>query len=490
MDLKRLAMIVEKDCRLTRSQLILLGVSGGADSLCLMDALARLGFRLCVAHFNHQLRAESAADSARVASTARRLGLPFSKGSQDVAAFAVEHHLSLEEAARVLRYRFLFSQARALEAQAVAVGHTADDQVETVLMHFLRGAGLAGLRGMAFRVIQAEWDASIPLVRPLLPFWREETVMYCQDQGLDPVQDASNLDTTFLRNRLRHELIPYLETYNPQVRRAIWRMSQVFAGEEAVVQRALDLAWQKCFVAQEKGIVRIKVNELRALAPGLLRAVLRKAAALILPGLRDIDYDAVERTEAFLENVSTGQIDLVRGLRVFIESDQLVIMKTGISLELSGWPQLASEEVVRMEIPGHVDLPSGWHLSACWVEEGDIPPVEVISTASPWEAWLAADPINARLSLRRPRPGDRFQPFGMHGHSMKLSDFWINQKHPRGARPAWPLIVLGEQIAWVPGFRPAETFRLNKNTRKALYLRLFRVRDGEEFNPQVPSRGA
>lgn len=475
MDLNRLASIAEKNCHLNRNQPILVGVSGGPDSLCLLDVLNRLRFSLIVAHFDHQLRMESADDSSKVEATARQFGLPFYLGRQDVAAYADEQHFSIEEAARVLRYRFLFSLARELHVQAVAVGHTADDQVETVLMHILRGSGLTGLHGMAQRSIFPGWDKEIPLVRPLLSFWREEITAYCRDHDLEPIMDVSNLDPSFLRNRLRHELIPYLETYNPQIRKTLWRMSRVMAGEEAAAQQFLEPTWAACLVSQREGAVLLKANLLRTLSPGLIRAVLRKAITILLPALRDVDFNTVERVEHLLANSTPGMVDLVQGLRVFIEEDTLVIHKTGITLLNPFWPQVGFIDPVRLEIPGLIDLPSDWCLTSHWVDWGDLPDVEASKRFSPWEAWLDSAHIPGQLFLRRPNPGDRFQPYGMDGHSVKLSDFWINQKHPRRARDAWPLIVSENQILWVPGFRLAHLVRIQENTRKALHLRMFRV---------------
>ena len=154
---------------------------------------------------------------------AEEMKLPFVSESADVRGYAEEHKLSLEEAARMLRYRFLFAQARAHRAGAVAVGHTADDQVETILMHFLRGAGLAGLKGMAGRTLLPEFDREIPLVRPILHLWRHETEAYCREHDLQPVHDPSNTDETYFRNRLRHSLIPELEKYNPRFKETLLR---------------------------------------------------------------------------------------------------------------------------------------------------------------------------------------------------------------------------------------------------------------------------
>ncbi len=174
-----------------------MGVSGGADSLTLVDSLKSLGYSLVVAHFDHRLRADSQADTEFVREYAERNNLIFENGGGDVAGFALDHSFSIEEAARQMRYTFLFEIARKYDAQAVAVGHTADDQVETVLMHILRGAGLAGLKGMPWSGILEVFDPVIPVVRPLLGTWRTETEDWCRAGNLaarvDPDKSGSCL---------------------------------------------------------------------------------------------------------------------------------------------------------------------------------------------------------------------------------------------------------------------------------------------------------
>jgi tRNA(Ile)-lysidine synthase len=294
-----------------------------------------------------------------------------------------------------------------------------------------------------------------------------------------PVQDASNQDPSFLRNRIRRELIPYLESYNPQIRRTLWRTSQVLAGDDAVVRQAAGAAWESCFISQSEDSVELDLEQLQGVPSGLLRAVLRRAVTVLLPALRDVDYAAIERAENFIENPSSRRVELVRGVRLSSEGTRLVLSGSGFSLPDPRWPQVDFEEERSLQIPGMVDLVGGWRLTSCWVEVEDMPEFTK-STDSVWEAWLDAGRIPGVPGLRRPHAGDRFQPLGMGGHSIKLSDFWINQKHPRRARAGWPLIVSGAQILWVPGFRPADLVRIQKNTRKVLYLRLFRVFDVEE----------
>jgi tRNA(Ile)-lysidine synthase len=475
MKLERFREIALDFCGLDDENPVLVGVSGGPDSLCLIDALARCDFKVVVAHFDHRLRAESGEDARMVQAYAAQRGLPFVLGSGAVAQYAAEAHASLEEAARFLRYQFLFEQARQLRAQAVAVGHTGDDQVETVLMHFLRGAGLAGLKGMAFRDFLADWSAEIPVVRPLLAFWREDTVQYCRENGLSPVMDASNQNTVFFRNRMRHDVIPMLETLNPQFRQNIWRMTQVLAGDEAVVQAAVEAVWQRSFEQQGEDALALRVGELKNQPVGLQRAMLRRAAACLDPGLRDVDYAAVERGVQLLRSAADGQADLVHGLRLVIEGDRLwVTRKAELPLE-DTWLQMIGPDC-DFFVPGEFPLAARWKVSARWVEKENIPH-SLRETSASDEAWLDADCFLRTLQIRRARPGDRFQPLGMKDHSMKVSDIWVNQKLPRRARKDWPLLACDDAILWIPGFRPAHAYRITSETRRALHLRVFREDD-------------
>src|SRR5512147_1049366 len=298
--LENLDSILTEKCGLQRDLPIIAGVSGGPDSLCLMNVLRQAGYRVIVAHFNHKLRPDSDADANTVEQAAGRLNLASVVQSGDVRAFAEKEGHSIEEAARILRYRFLMEQARRFRAQAVAVGHTADDQVETVLMHFLRGAGLAGLKGMTHRTIIKTFDPEIPIVRPLLDVWREETVVYCAANGFRPRHDPSNASLDFFRNRLRHLLIPTLESYNPRFREVIWRTSRSLAGDHEIVAHAMDEAWKKCVVQENADFVAFDSSKLTKLPLGLQRNLIRRAIERIHPESLDIGFAAFERAGHFI----------------------------------------------------------------------------------------------------------------------------------------------------------------------------------------------
>ena len=235
----------------------------------MLDILRQLGYRLIVAHLDHSLRAESAQEAEQLRHLVEGYSLPFVLERGDVQAYAARHSLSIEEAAREVRYRFLFDQAARCQAQAVAVGHTANDQVETVLMHLLRGSGLAGLRGMSYRSLPNPWSQSIPLVRPLLGAWREEILAHLAQSGLQASLDASNLDTRYYRNRLRHELVPQLEQLNPGVKQRLWQMADILAEDENVLEMVEQAAWASCILTQGPGFVALDAGVLRTQAAGL-----------------------------------------------------------------------------------------------------------------------------------------------------------------------------------------------------------------------------
>jgi len=454
-------------CGLDPARPVLAGVSGGADSTCLLHGLARLGWHVTAAHFDHQLREDSSQDAAAVERMALGLGVGYIGGGADVRALALREGLSIEEAARAARYRFLFAQARQRGAQAVLVGHTADDQVETVLMHLLRGSGLSGLRGMDYRSLHEGWDGVIPLARPLLGLGRADTETYCAANGLDPLRDPSNADTIYFRNRLRHELIPYLETYNPQIRQVLLRTADVLRGEYDLVEAAVGQAWQTCQGQRGAGYVRLELGALHQLEVGLLRGLLRRALSELRPGLRDISFQDVERAASFVHAPSrSGEMDLTAGLRLFIEEGWLYLEVPGAAPLPPGWPQLARPGVYELDAPGALELAGGWRLRA---ERAEASLVDV-HAARPNEIWLDARGLELPLRVRAARPGERFAPLGMGGHTQKLSDLFINAGTAKRARARWPLVCEGEQALWVVGLRVGHSRQVREGARELLHI--------------------
>jgi tRNA(Ile)-lysidine synthase len=474
--LDNIESVLREQCGLSKDQPVMAGVSGGADSLCLIGVLRDTGYRVIVAHFNHKLRSDSDEDADIVGQIAARLNLPFVAESGDVRAFAEAEKMSIEEAARTMRYRFLMGQARQFKAQAVAVGHTADDQVETVLMHFIRGAGLSGLKGMTYRTIIRTFDPEIPIVRPLLAVRRDETIAYCTAKGFHPRHDPSNTSLDFFRNRMRHLLIPTLESYNPRFREVVWRASRSLAGDHEIVSRVLDDAWKTCAVQENADFIAFASSALKEQPLGLQRNLVRRAMERIHPDIVDIGFAALERAGEFINHKTTnGRIDLTDGMHLRREGSLIYVVAEDAILPIERWPQMPGETLtIPLKVPGAVRLSGGWKLNCERWNIESLGMEQPLSNEDPFQVWLDADGIPDALELRVRQDGDRFEPLGMEGQAMKISDFFINVKLPQRAREHWPLLCVGRKVVWVPGYRPAHSFRLTDSTRQAVHFSVTR----------------
>lgn len=447
------------------NSLIVAGVSGGPDSLALLHFLHSLHYPLLVASFNHHLRPDAEADINFVREFTASLGLSFVTGSADVNAQATRLNLSIEEAARELRYQFLFSEARKAGAQAVVVGHNADDQAETVLMHFLRGAGFSGLKGMSPRVILPIFDKHIPLVRPLLNWTRTDTLAYCREHGIEPCFDPTNTDIKYFRNRIRYELLPVLEQYNPQIKKSLVKTAQALQGDFRLLNELIDMSWQKTVTATSQEFIEFDLTELEKLTPELIRNLIRKAAFNLKPGLRDIDFDALERA------ATLKPIDLAGGLKTFLEGDRLYVTTNKAVLPSPSAPQISTQ--IQLE-NGYIALGNGWHLTYEEITADNLN-AQAHDNSDRFTAWLDAGLTAEKLCVRTIHSGDRFEPLGMPHQTIKLAELFINLKVPQRLRRNWPLVCVGDEIAWIPGLRLAEPFKVTELTQTALKIMIYKV---------------
>ncbi len=462
---------------------VVLGVSGGPDSLCLLHVLTRLApgldLRLHVAHLNHGLRgSESDADADFVREIARAWQLPFLGERVDVAALAQEQRLSVEEAARQARYSFLWRTAIERGARCVAVGHHADDQAETVLMHFLRGSGVAGLRGMRPSVPLADLrglsnrpapaGATVQLVRPLLYLRRADIEAYCREEHLEPRFDRSNEDTTFYRNRLRGELLPILRTYNPGIDDVLAHTAEVMAGDFGIVAQATEEAMRRVETPARPEEVCFRMDDWRELPLGLQRSTVRAAVTRLRSSLRNINWEHVEHAVQVARRGETGaSATIAGGLALTVDYDTL-----RISAEGQGWagpvPQVAA--AVELAAPGTTALEGGWQVEITAWAPGEITD-RFPANDDPWTAYLDAQVTGEKLVLRPRQPGDRFQPHGLGGHSARVNETMINRKTPLAARGGWPILVGAQGIAWVCGLRIDERAAIRPDTQSAWCVR-------------------
>lgn len=410
---------------------VLVGLSGGADSVALLGVLVQLGYPCQALHCNFHLRGEeSDRDEVFAHRFADSLGVPFLKVDFDTTGYAIAHHESIEMAARSLRYRWFEEQRQAYDAEAIAVAHHRDDSVETLLMNLLRGSGLRGLGGIRPRNGQ--------VVRPLLVVSRAEIEEWLKAQGWDYVTDSSNLSDAYTRNFIRLRVLPLLEQLNPAARETIARSAAHLSAAEQLYEYMVEEARKAVFVTADSLSIE---------------ALLRYPApeTLLYEWLRPYGFSRIVVSELFesLTGLSGKQFYSATH-QVLKDRDRLYIAP---QREESAWQPV--------EIPvatGEFTQPL--RLSCrLMVRTPDFQMERTVDTA-----YFDADKLPDRLSLRLPQTGDWFVPFGMRGRK-KLSDFFADQKMTRWEKSQQPLLCAGDSIIWVVGRRVDDRFRVEETTK-------------------------
>ena len=456
-----------------RNALLVVAVSGGPDSVALLHALLRLGESarviLHVAHLNHNFRGEEAEEDARfVSRLAASLGLPSTVGREDPVAYQREAGLaSFEEAAREVRYSFLSRVAEETGAAAVALGHTSDDLAETVLMHIIRGSGLHGLRGMealsTWRDRRGSREAI--LFRPFLDVTKVETAAYCHARGLAFRTDSGNLSPRFTRNRIRDHLLPALRQYNPRIAEALQRLGRAASLEVSFVDREVDRVWDAVAHTGQDQIV-LDHGRLAALHPLIRRMVFRRAYESVAGHTRRLRQTHLAAMDDLLASKPGKTVQLPAGLSLTRGYGALHL---GAAPPESPCPFPPMEGEHRLPPPppsgeASVDLP-------VWRVVYGLQPRGTQVRHQAFNAWLDAG-VGVDLRVRSRRAGDRFQPLGMKTDK-KLQDFFVDHKVPREWRDRVPLLVSGDRIAWVVGYRVAEWAKARPDSQSVLRVEFF-----------------
>ncbi|MBP1684478.1 MAG: tRNA(Ile)-lysidine synthetase [Deltaproteobacteria bacterium] len=430
---------------------VLVALSGGADSVALLGALVALapefGIGVCAAHLNHGLRGEESLRDQRCAvEVARRLGVPCVVGSSPV----LEPGPNLEARARRERYAFLAAAAAQRRCRKIATGHTRDDQAETVLMRLLRGSGADGLTA-----IHAVRDGGI--IRPLLESARAAVLEYVRAQGLPFCEDSSNRDRRFLRNRIRHEILPVLQALNPAAVRNLAAAAQGVT-DELTWLRAQDERHLVAAVAADGALAVAAVRGAdAAVRTRLVRAWLRRLHG-DLAGLHRAHFEAV--VDLACGQRPNGRVRLPRGEWVVREYEQMRCIAAATA-SVPPAPELEQALVVGAT----VCLRSGWRIRADLeaVADGWQRPTSL------FEAVADARAVAVPLVVRTVRPGDRIQPLGLRGHR-KLQDVLVDRKIPLAVRRTCPVVALEGEVLWVPGVIRSSRALVTANTRAAVRL--------------------
>lgn len=424
---------------------VVVAVSGGADSTALLElaceAASLGGFTLAVCHVHHGIRgAEADRDAAFVRELAEQRLLPFHLSEVDALAERTRTGESLEAVARRLRYEALEAQANRYGRSLILLGHHRDDQVETVLDHVLRGAGVSGLRGMdALRP-----QGSHYVYRPLLDRTRMELRAFLRSRGIGHVEDSSNELVDIRRNRIRRELLPYLrERFNPRIDDALMRLRSIAAAEDAWVREIASAAFRDC-VQLSNGRATFERGRFRALPCALQRRIVKLVSEYLVEDsffeLADVEFVRRLAIGDFRGSQRVGSSFLAVGT-----ADEFHFQKIGLDARrIDAWAAVKIGGFAFFSLAGGL-----WQVRA-----DTVPPPERF-LPSPWEAWFSRQD-GEEFVLRPWQRGDRMRPLGLGG-SRLISDVFIDAKVPRGERCAYPILAAGEEILWVPGLCRAES---------------------------------
>ena len=446
---------------------MVVAVSGGADSVCLLHLLRKWGaaraVSLHVAHLNHSFRPEADQEARFVENLSSGWEIPFTSLKLPVPQLCKEKGLSKQEGARAIRYQFLKEVAQSVGARWMALGHTADDQAETFLMRTLRGAGAQGL-------------SAIPpmregcIIRPLLKITRQEILSELSREDIPFMEDPSNLQPVYLRNRIRHELLPMLERYNPQIKEALCRETALLQDENDFIHQHLLSLIPGLNIRTTERSVLFDVAPLQSLHPALQRRLLRWGMAQLGIELKGIGFKHIETIRSKIIPGPTGKrYPFPHSLKIEKKYSTLLFEradKTANPIPIRR-PALPSVEIPLPEREGAasgiaVDLPP-WELKLTLsLHSGPYP------SFSPCMASFDFDRILLPLFIRSWQPGDYFMPSGMEGRRKKLQDFFVDTKIAKSERDQRPLLACSGEILWVVGLRADDRSRINKKTKRTL----------------------
>lgn len=437
---------------------VVVAVSGGPDSMALLRVLWELRqeyrLSLIVAHLNHGLRPESEEEKIFVQKATAALGLPFFSQRTDVRAWQRKENLTLQEAAREARYSFLTEVAQKHKAGKVALGHTADDQVESVIMRFLRGSGTRGLAGIP------PVRGGI-FIRPLIECWRQEIEDFLRERKITYLIDSSNRTLQFLRNRIRHELMPLLKEYNPNLPHTLWQMAAIFRTEEEYWEDFLKAQFLSFVRQQKKETLTLDIPLLQNQPLAIQWRVIRQAIRECLGHLRRIGFvHIMEITRLITSEEPNKSLFLPHGLRV---------LKSYQALTFSRHPEQISPFVYQVSGPGYLEIPEiGRGMYFAIIPR---PPLEKERGVS-HIALIDFDGVDFPLTVRSFRPGDRLQPLGMEKEK-KIKDLFIDLKIPPAQRLKTPILLKDEQVLWVAGLCLDQRARVKPETKRVLRVEIF-----------------
>jgi len=442
---------INKHSMLKGGETVLVGLSGGSDSVCLLTVLHRIkdDFHLTIraVYVDHNLRpGETPSEIAFCRDICGKMNVDFRVKSVDVKGYVKTYKLNKQEAARELRYKAFYEAAQETSADKIALAHNADDQAETIFMRLARGAGPSGLSGIPVK--------RGTIIRPLIETERREIEEFLKTENICPVIDSSNLQTDYFRNRFRLMIMPELKKMNPNLVQSVNRTVSVLQEEERYLDIIVTKTLMKMISRKTDRRIELFLSPMGAMDIVILRRVLRRAIDAT-EGLRRIGFIHIEEIICLVREGRSGdRLYLPRGIRVIKDYSLLVITSEDPC-------KIASYE---LEVPGETPI-----VGAGLVIRGLFEDTAGEFGDGKSSVLLDADVMNFPLKIRPRKPGDCFFPFGF-GKRKKLQDFFVDEKVPRDERDSIPCVLSGDEIVWVAGYRADHRFRVTDSTKKFLRL--------------------
>lgn len=466
--LEQVKKTINKYCLLDPGDRVIVAVSGGPDSVCLLAALhalsLELNITLHVAHLDHMVRGQESADEAEfVRRIAGMFSVPSTIEKIDVPLYCRERGLSLQAGAREVRYEFLQTVLSAQGARRIATGHTADDQAETLLLRLIRGAGVSALSGIP--------PVRGAVIRPLIEISRDEIMAYLHSNKLDHVSDPSNAKPVYTRNRIRLELMPVLKQFNPRIVQVLAAEAGLLRDENDAAEASLQSLSGDIIEKREDSVV-LKREAFNRLPLAFRRRLVKQVIAR--HGILPETFSSVRIDEAitFMATAQTGRsMQLVPGSMLEREYDHLIVRQETGPLHYSqllavpgitSMPDLGLEVEIRLQ-----DIKEQQAQVGNGPETGPFP-----SPIYFWQALFDYDKMHGPVKLRNRLPGDRFCPLGMAGKSKKIQDLFVDSKIPQRRRETLPLLAAGDDIIWVVGLRTDERYRITADTSTVMSVQI------------------
>lgn len=431
---------------------IIAGVSGGLDSMALLmvlyDLKEELNFNIIVCHVNHGVREEAVEDQEFVRNVANRLDLEFHTINVDMVSYGKEKGITSEEAGRELRYGFFRKIIKKIGKGKIAVAHNKNDQVETLLQRLMRGTGIHGLKGMEFQ--------SQDIIRPILNISRDEIEEYLEGNNIKYVIDKTNLLPIYNRNKVRLELIPYIqENFNPNIIETLWRTSQTANIDSTYLDEVSQKNYDNIVKDEDTYSIILDEHKFINIHRSIQNRIIRLAILRLIQNIQGVsEHHITSVVDMFLEGKTGKQIDLPNGLVARVSYNDLIIEKEQKS---SNGPyefslNIGENTIERLDININLKLVS-----------------EMDYKDDSSSKYIDYDKIKGNLFLRNRRNGDRIIPLGMKG-SKKIKDYFIDKKIPREDREGVPLLVDDENIIWILGHSISDLYKVSKSTKRILEI--------------------